>query len=656
MEYISDIITEEEFMSWESGQRVFITAATGTGKSYFVLHKLLIDRVIKRKEKILYLVNRRILKEQLEKEIRTEVFKESYKEYGDLDDIEGHICIMTYQSIEKNIQCNFFGLKRQLSDFEIIVYDECHYFYMDSNFNTNTELSYDCLRRLFDEKIQIFISATMEKVRSCIKKYDEKYFLKELNSLKLKSKKNGSISMIFPMDKRTKREFKDKEFQIQKDYSYINISSFDTYEDLIDIISDNMEEKWLVFADSIAKGKDIQKKLSSKIQEKSGKEKDDIILIDARFKKDEESNDVVEEIIENKKFINKRVLIVTSVMDNGISIIDNELRNIVILYDTEEEFIQMLGRKRENEETVNLYICKRTRNYFRLRSQETKKKLDFHSTYGKIVQEMYKRTIPNEHCGFDCQMDCNDSCRYVCMYGLNCHNECFIYCPYSCRNICGKDNCRKDCKCVYDVTPIFDLDMSNNNHNYKKMYQDMNQIMLYKQNQFLSDVIDDTFKNQVLYSLNGFIDINFFSITRLADLYVFYSDMEEKMKDDEYAFVKEQVHWLGISDDKIDNIADMEKGLDVKYENMLQENIEAILDEESNIDKMISWKRTVSDALFHFLSKNEEDKKNLKARCTKTDRPISPKDFNKCMQIAGLPYQMKKQGKSGFKIEKLVEE
>ncbi len=48
-------------------------------------------------------------------------------------------------------------------------------------------------------------------------------------------------------------------------------------------------------------------------------------------------------------------------MDNGISLEDEYLRNIVIMADTKETFIQMLGRKRikNNNEKLNLYILKR---------------------------------------------------------------------------------------------------------------------------------------------------------------------------------------------------------------------------------------------------------------------------------------------------------
>ena len=49
-------------------------------------------------------------------------------------------------------------------------------------------------------------------------------------------------------------------------------------------------------------------------------------------------------------------------MDNGISFIDSDLKHIVVSADTQEEFIQMLGRKRANNEKVTLYIYRRNQS------------------------------------------------------------------------------------------------------------------------------------------------------------------------------------------------------------------------------------------------------------------------------------------------------
>ena len=112
------------------------------------------------------------------------------------------------------------------------------------------------------------------------------------------------------------------------------------------------------------------------------------IFIDARYENDDESKESVEELKE-KKVISKKIIITTSVMDNGISFEDKELRNIIIMTDTQEEFIQMLGRKRQDGKKVKVYICSRDISYFKQRFSSVDsvlKDYDLYSNYEKQVQ------------------------------------------------------------------------------------------------------------------------------------------------------------------------------------------------------------------------------------------------------------------------------
>lgn len=69
--YISDEIGNE-YLKWTYGDIVFITASTGAGKSHFILNVYL-DWIIQKGGRLLYLVNRRILREQLQNEVNTEI-------------------------------------------------------------------------------------------------------------------------------------------------------------------------------------------------------------------------------------------------------------------------------------------------------------------------------------------------------------------------------------------------------------------------------------------------------------------------------------------------------------------------------------------------------------------------------------------------------
>lgn len=157
------------------GDIVLLTAPTGTGKSHFVLYDLL-KWTIKNRQKILYVVNRKILKAQIEAEIKKEVALKLHEEFNGYPiNVQNYITVLTYQSIERRLKDSIQQEVNWLKSFWYVVYDECHYFYSDANFNTSTELSYDCLRREFYDKVQIFISATMKNMEKMIQCRDASF-------------------------------------------------------------------------------------------------------------------------------------------------------------------------------------------------------------------------------------------------------------------------------------------------------------------------------------------------------------------------------------------------------------------------------------------------------------------------------------------------
>lgn len=149
--YVTEKIGDE-YRNWIEGDEILIQASTGSGKSYFILHVLL-KWAISQNRKILYLVNRSVLKKQLEEGLYSDISNEIYEEFGYRLIIENYVTVRTYQSIEKNLnEKNNYALRyniEELKTYSYVVYDECHYFYSDSNFNTNTQLSFDCLRDIF---------------------------------------------------------------------------------------------------------------------------------------------------------------------------------------------------------------------------------------------------------------------------------------------------------------------------------------------------------------------------------------------------------------------------------------------------------------------------------------------------------------------------
>lgn len=162
MNTVSEYI-KEEYKNWKEGSgmkggsEIFISAPTGSGKTYFVLN-ILLPYFYEQKKKILFLVNRRILKEQIETEIQRHVNFE----------MKDNIRVQSYQEIEnsfrtigkyktRDISGNLWDVEVELGmkylaylqEFNCVVCDECHYFLADSNFNTNTIISFRVIMNYF---------------------------------------------------------------------------------------------------------------------------------------------------------------------------------------------------------------------------------------------------------------------------------------------------------------------------------------------------------------------------------------------------------------------------------------------------------------------------------------------------------------------------
>lgn len=215
--------------------------------------------------KILYLVNRKILKQQLSERIKQEWL------WGENENI---IRVETYQSLENKIKNEFYNARirplifhnsdsklpvffeNRVNEFPLplqelmafsgkgfndkiynyIICDECHYFYQDSSYNTNTVLSYKWVLAeiLFQSSIGIFMSATMEMVKGKILK-DSDEIKKLLNQCHIMAQKGqftysdyyGAISgnNVFRYLERTNRKVDYDDICGIPDYSYLLLNS-----------------------------------------------------------------------------------------------------------------------------------------------------------------------------------------------------------------------------------------------------------------------------------------------------------------------------------------------------------------------------------------------------------------------------------------------
>lgn len=338
-------VTEDignEYLQWRAGDIIFIDAPTGRGKTYFILNTLFAHALQNRK-KILYLVNRVALRNQIENEIANAVRKYSAKGILNAKD---YIEIITYQELEQYI------IKGESLRFKMrcdyVVADECHYFFHDALYNCRTVCSYDAIMNDRNKYTIIFISATMKKFRDFL-----------INDVAIRMFSSSSIRE--DISRSAFKTYSIREYSGEKDYNYFSIKKIRDTSDIRKIILDSAKtEKWLIFINDIRRGKELAETLVKK-------DSIDAIFIDASFSNDSETDDTVKTITESG-LLKHRVLIATSTLDNGINISDESAKNIVIFGDNYEEFIQTIGRRRVGAEDykkkISLYLCMRDKNFF----------------------------------------------------------------------------------------------------------------------------------------------------------------------------------------------------------------------------------------------------------------------------------------------------
>ena len=244
-----------------------------------------------------------------------------------------------------------------LNYYDYIVCDECHWFLSDASFTNTTEQAWEeLIKTRHENAITIYISATMEDIIPMIESAYNKHIEKGLG---LKNKLHKYTTGI--------------------DYNYLNPYYFNKIEDIAYTIknADIKDGKWLVFVTSIKNAEFIKDKIGNK--KKVG-------IITSKTDKD---NEDLQSIINDSKF-NSDVLICTKVLDNGVNIQDEEVKNIVINAWEKTTFIQEIGRIRiniDNPYEINLYIPKSNKKAFRSLAKTTSKKLELIDKYLKDIKE-----------------------------------------------------------------------------------------------------------------------------------------------------------------------------------------------------------------------------------------------------------------------------
>lgn len=392
-------IISDEYKNWKRGDKVLIATQTGTGKTTFVIKKLL-PYAVENNKYIAYICNRRILQEQFLEDISKDI-RRHLSDY-DEDFIQkclSRIIVRTYQYCETSKEYPGFKnesdcIKPTVISAENIMYhifDEAHYFVQDALFNSRTNY---WKKLQFNMSISVFLTATPEPLccflnprlispELSIKFYDTRkeyytvkgeasktivQFISDINTgiserKEIKAEKSDidkaikdikPYKVFFDCIDNSLTNMKDTFSYVAPgdlDFNYITPYYFEHYEQLTSQIQQTVNnlEKWVIFVNNEQEGIEYFHKLT--------KLKIEAAFISATTIKTNKFRTftVYQQLIEQQKF-DVQVLITTSVIDCGINIIDEDVRNIAISSFDKTEFLQMLGRVRVTNQKVNLYV------------------------------------------------------------------------------------------------------------------------------------------------------------------------------------------------------------------------------------------------------------------------------------------------------------
>ena len=368
--YLSDLIGDK-FENWGK-RKIFIAAPTGIGKTTFIVDQLfpwLMKKYKNADRKFLILCNRKLLRQQYWNDI--------IGKFDTYADLEKNVEIKTYQELAQELMSNgkisFYG-------YSAICCDECHYFYADSDFNGSG--TYMLLQAMIEAGMlypMIFMTATPDKI---IKKIGHIlsiiYETKKFKGENLEGESDAEYLKRFALEcPKECAEFVPYDYMHLADYSRFHCVCVPDEETLCDTLA-FAEGKSIIFVDS----KKSAERMKERMVKKGGVKEGEIKLLNSQNLDESENDEMIERLVMCHK-VSPKILITTSVLDNGVSIKDPEVENAAIITESKISFIQMLGRIRSGySKEIKLYWVKREAILFKNRVKRY-----------QIVQDAYKEIL-----------------------------------------------------------------------------------------------------------------------------------------------------------------------------------------------------------------------------------------------------------------------
>lgn len=364
---------------WKPERPVFISAQTGCGKNYFIENTLLpyIENLNLKKEtdfKVLIISNRIALSLQTKDRLSKKRYHDSdnndpiYHQYNKFRCAE----VVNYQGLSKKLDSMRCIQQKTHSKYIFVVCDEAHFFTSDSTFNPYTGYILSEIVDIFKDAVRIYMTATPYECLPFIILYEHEIWRQ------FASKNYEHIEELLKDKVSFYSDKKGLFYHFKRDYSYLEIKCFSDYKELIEIIQNSGNEKWLVFRDNINAEKTFKESLDKAegidketLRETGQANSDDIkykhYAVDKSSKNDEKYQDI---ILGEALGKDTKVLITTCVLDNGVNF--RNIKNVVISDIYRVKCLQMLGRARvdDKKQRITLYIQRLDEKFLKKRLED----------------------------------------------------------------------------------------------------------------------------------------------------------------------------------------------------------------------------------------------------------------------------------------------
>lgn len=372
--YLSDIIGEG-YREWGK-RKIVISTPCGSGKTTFML-KTLYPYYRKREMKVLMVCNRNALKMQYEN-----VLRQSSK---DVEETKG-ITFVTYQKLGMEVKGADVFPQRYYK-YDVICFDEVHSLVEEIYNNTYFNL-FRVICETMSRKCLIFMSATIEPIRPYLKDYEadlKKRGMRAANPLSVRSGYTESeYQFVWYED-------------IKPDYGHVDIVGVDGVGQLMECIAKDVTQegrKVLVFSENkqqISSFKSSLKQL--------GIREEWILSVDAKKMNDGTlEEEKVEMLLAERIPENKKVVLSTKVLDNGITLRSDGGFSICALCENKTEFIQMVSRIRVNDnQRIKLYVIEKSAEDYNFRIKQLKDAYSLAECYWRYPSATnYERCVDND--------------------------------------------------------------------------------------------------------------------------------------------------------------------------------------------------------------------------------------------------------------------